>query len=141
MNTKQPLKFRVWTGKEFVHNLTINPDGAYQYWTLEGMKSVGISSIQQATGLKDKDGREIYDGDIIKSRIRDKVSESPSKFEFVLTVYWDNYYSQWWAKDKDVAPHLCRRFPFEGSHYEIRRDRTTIVGNIIENPERLKNEY
>jgi uncharacterized phage protein (TIGR01671 family) len=67
--------------------------------------------LMQFTGLKDKNGKEIYEGDIVRC---------PDGW--IGTVYWDNDNLQWWAKDHKLS--------------EL--NKPEVIGNIYENPELLE---
>jgi len=87
-------------------------------------------TLMQYTGLKDKNGKEIYEGDILKmEKIVDnkKVTFSSSKRkETSYIVKWESY--GW-----DVPSSLCSDNPGVRKIYKH-----TIIGNIYENPELLE---
>lgn len=76
--------------------------------------------IMQYTGLKDKNGLDIYEGDIFKSEIH-----NPQNFhvEFVEGA--------WCA----TAP-IVEGYPTEMNHFSL--DSIEVIGNIYENPELLE---
>ena len=80
--------------------------------------------LMQSTGLKDKNGKEIYEGDIVElwDGIRDKTKE---------TVEWDDYhlgFHPWTGQ-------FVGRDDIYIYDYEI--EEVEVVGNIYENPELL----
>ena len=70
-------------------------------------------TVGQYTGLPDKNGQEIYEGDILKTLYNPKYVVE-SLFEFAID--W-GYYSEAWTE-----------FPME------------VIGNIYENPELLEDK-
>lgn len=80
--------------------------------------------IMQFTGLKDKNGREIYEGDILKSTTYSKTYE----IGFTLGAFV--------VLDKDVGYTTILKQPiglYDMNMYEV-------IGNIYENPELIKEE-
>lgn len=86
---------------------------------------VDKDSIGQYTGLKDKDGKEIYEGDILRYK-RNDISEENFK------LYWNEEESAFYLQnilypnDDDIAVKYYKIENFE------------IIGNIFENKELLK---
>ena len=85
-------------------------------------KFVDQSTICQCTGLKDKNGKLIWENEIIKC-----------KFGIAVAV-WDK--SEW--RIKLVKDNIWRK----DLHYWVVEDnqRTEVIGNIFDNPELLESE-
>ena len=127
------IKFRAWEKRygEYVEILTLyHQDGVFAATCCNDGKTTTPYfypediDIEQFTGLRDKDGKEIYDGDIVDGIIisGDKYKASEVAFDggaFSLKVdpnYWPCLYEAW-------PEHL------------------KIIGNIHENPDLLKTDY
>jgi uncharacterized phage protein (TIGR01671 family) len=80
--------------------------------------------FQQFTGLQDKNGRDIYDGDIVRGiDLNEGPKEAVIVFDTFGIIYADKKdYLEWWEK-------RC---------YSLDQFYTEIIGNIFENPELLK---
>ena len=92
-------------------------------WNMGGWNDVeiDISTLGQYTGLRDKDGKEIYEGDIVKS-ISGKVGYVIFlQQEMGYVVVWDNC---------DTRLGLRNR----GEGYECDGS-IEVIGNIYDNPE------
>lgn len=121
------IKFRAWNGERKVmvyqdtHTFMFNKFGFNveqynSYSDYDGLMSVSEPVVMQYTGLKDKNGKEIYEGDIL----------SMHRGQYNSQVIWDT--------DGYVADHIGN-----GGSESITTwiEDCEIVGNIYENPELL----
>ena len=87
----------------------------------------GHLAIMQSTGLKDKNGKEIFEGDILC----DEGIEQENEFVYVTVSYREGM----WVCDQ-ITDELCG---YGGALNEFSND-YSIIGNIYENPELLEVE-
>jgi uncharacterized phage protein (TIGR01671 family) len=116
------IKFRAWDGKNIKHvtilHLVGDEPGDIQTSGGEWLNGKDVF-LMQFTGLKDKDGKEIYEGDLVVIRDPDKTSKP---FEII------------WERD---AWMLCRNGTSLFSLGTPSMDVTEVIGNIYENSELL----
>ena len=116
------IKFRAKHGKEWVygdlHLLSKMPHIHIDPFT---SKSVNIETIGQYTGLKDKNGKEIYEGDIVES--------ISGKIGYVIFLQQEMGYVVVWDNCDTRLGHRNR-----GGSYECDGS-IEVIGNIYDNPE------
>ena len=92
----------------------------------------GVSEPQEYTGLKDKDGKEIYCGDIVElhTAANDKAKDVKDNHCGLYEIYWDRKY-----KLKEIKPNwFFKVVDNDCASFNIMK----VVGNVFENPELLK---
>lgn len=91
--------------------------------------------LMQFTGLKDKNGKEIYEGDIFTEG--QERMDSFGTINFV--VVWHEKFGQWGfnqPNNPDKELRGIQPFYYNGSFYDSKR--FEVIGNIYENPKLLK---
>ena len=121
------IKFRAWDKetKTMIEVSSINFEehlilgGHWEFGQTESIKFDEIE-LMQSTGLKDKDGQEIFEGDILKSN------------KYITSVFYeDGAYCVKFRRTPNTTVTM-NVISF------IEKYKTRIVGNIYENPELLK---
>ena len=120
-----------------VHHLALKPDGKLYYAdigidypgtlsecpTLEWEDDYDDCIVEQYTGLTDKNGEEIYEGDIVEI-------DEYGKFQII--------WNEWACKfDFDKIGKREREEPLLSQDWE---EKSEVIGNIHENPELLESE-
>ena len=146
------FKFRAWDKhlKEIVYKFCIgsvtNVDDDLwtcpTVWTGTGWVNNDMLEIMQYTGLKDINGKEIYEGDIVKILERDWPSRLDLFSELSHQQYLDKLSSLAQVVFSDgrfrLNPITVNNYYCEYAGNNERRDIFEVIGNIHENPELLE---
>lgn len=92
--------------------------------------------LREYTGLKDKNGKEIYEGDLvwIRATALDPVGqEKPHKIVFGNHCIGKDD----WGLEH-TTPCFCIEFCDDSGYCRIEADETIVIGNIYENSELIK---
>ncbi len=120
------IKFRAWQEDTMLYQVSSGVYGTRRYFSTlyEDCK------LMQYTGLKDKNGKEIYEGDILK-----EISElSPKDHQNRIgTIVYEPNVTSFMVLNDGGYCHLN-----EGKWDKNQLEYTEIIGNIHENPELLK---
>ena len=150
------IKFRVWdktTDTMFEDNK--NTDITIEvYREMVDINGIPIdyeneceAVLMQYTGLKDKNNKEIYEGDILKEENGDLdvclYLEVVASYGFVpIEIYMYNYKEQGESiNELSLVEEMYKEYDIQCFPRNLTpRDYLEVIGNIYENPELLKTE-
>lgn len=142
------IKFRAWqtnvgdydkTTKKFTpkphysygENVIINGNGQLlsveSGWDIQGVEEPTDYVLEQATGFKDKNGKEIYEGDILRWKHYYEITGED--IETTAKVYWE---------EKDAS--FVVGDWFEPLGHLVDEDKVEVIGSIHQNPELLNGD-
>lgn len=134
------IKFRAW---DKVCNSMLMPDEIHLY--MNGTVSVnqvwatGDLELMQYTGLKDKHGKEIYEGDIIKTNAYPFMSDGKHNYSAVVEYIDDPEYLAWYYDIFSVSGRVAGR-AVGGMLADLYGQEIEIIGNRYENPDLLEED-
>ena len=117
------IKFRAWDGQQMHYDVVVVDGIGYKRGSIGMIYAHGARAgiPMQYTGLKDRNDKEIYEGDIAKSGKR------------LFVARWNN----------DIASFVWEPLDGESSYpcFNVGTVKNMeIVGNVFENPELLEGE-
>ena len=149
---KRQIKFRAWVQNNYIqemhyaNEIQINSADAKSFQLMAGFENAfpkknNIEQWQkdiiwmQYTGLKDKNGKEIYEGDYLVERYTaSEKTKGKNHLESLLPVVWCNKRLMWCL---DVSYVKDGGYLLPLSSYFLDHKLLEVKGNIYENPEKI----
>lgn len=128
------IKFRAWQSvlkkMDYSSQNSIGFDGKVYFGNAE---ITGFhDEIMQYTGLKDKNGKEIYEGDIVKSQMQSNRGNWED-FDIVGQIVFDSEFPSFMVASRDKLFEMVTT-----DYYEVLE--LEVIGNIYEHSHLLKGE-
>ena len=134
------IKFRAWDGDNremiVVENLTLMPNGNLEYWhdVTKAPNTIHNKSLplMQYTGLKDKNGKGIYFGDILQTS-----NDNP---EFDIWKSEDYGYAVCYEDPEELGVRFKNWTPTTREESIYNFQFVEIIGNIYQDSQLFKNQ-
>ena len=132
------LKFRIWDGKKFLYNSHNSIyDREHIYLNIDGSKYCRYGNqnyhlnlvVQQFTGLKDRNGKDIYEGDVLLYSLSYQEVATYGTNNDINEVIFES--GSFKLLGGDLLSELV--------DYDGMTLREEIIGNIFENPDLISN--
>lgn len=127
-----------WVYGTYLDGFIINgvAEATEEYICIEDWRLVREETVGQYTGLKDKHGKPIYEGDILTCEYYPFQDEG--ELNYNAEVFWSEVDSQFCVelhcvnpKKSGISNGICEGLTERGTEFEI-------IGNIWDNPELLE---
>ena len=142
------MKYRAWDGEKMWTEITGfectsgTVDGIFLDGDYHNIKDEQIE-VLRFTGLRDKDGKEIYEGSIVITKDYPFYGDDPCEKElnYVGEVFWDEEGLRWCYEMHVVSDRVrgaaCGDTLCNWKHDDKNSSDWEVIGNIYENPELL----
>ncbi|MFK4167223.1 YopX family protein [Paenibacillus lautus] len=130
---KREIKFRAWhAGHKYAEPQMLYDEkpGDCLVWEAQGQN---ITQVMQYTGLKDRNGKEIYEGDIVRypDAYMNGVDGDWDEVTCVGEIKWDDDQAQFYVTNRESI---------DNEDFWEAIDEAEVIGNRWDNPDLLEGE-
>ena len=104
----------------------------FDKWDWNECAQVDTDTICQYTGLTDKNGKKIWENDVVKKHFYTDYDACANSEEYIGAVKFTDYA---WIIETVRGKYLCTRPIFESMAYSEDVKHFEVLGNIFDNPE------
>lgn len=141
------IKFRAWDKKNKIMVCSDDGNQGYGWFTgndgcmlcvrIEEERDIKLNNIMQYTGLQDQNGKEIYEGDIVKYQFDNDDCPFPNKR--TDKIIGRVFFSEFRASFSVTAGRNGSKMLNDDLYKYVQNgNRVEVIGNIYENPELLE---
>ena len=133
---KREIKFRLWNPKRKVLTAGLDMNTIICTSDMDFVNDFNKKGMiwMQYTGMRDRDGKEIYEGDIISFVYQDTAEETGEGTCVGIVVFEDGCFN---VRQPGFDYKKTKEIPFD-LHTWLIDDPCFIIGNIHQNPELLE---
>ncbi len=136
LNTQEFVYGYYWTNECDNHFIITTFDSSTGAYVIEE-HDVDPETVGEYTGLNDKNGREIYEGDILRARIKCGFDMAKGDYQYK----YKNYAVEYWQSFTQIGYRFHNKSnTFMIKPSALRTMQVEVIGNIHDNPELLKEE-
>jgi uncharacterized phage protein (TIGR01671 family) len=105
-------------------------------------------TLGQWTSRKDKNGTEVYDGDIVREyyKIKNKHTGEIKELDFYILVNWGEYHNDeydwstncWLLDDSPMPIELIELVEYRNPYWDLIEGKWEVAGNKWQNPELME---